>query len=64
VIAESLQRTIANMRTALERDNGDYLALAPRFLEALEGDAERVEGLERAAVCEDAAQECREVTHG
>lgn len=45
-IAADMRSNIAQLRGLVERGNGDLMALAPTLLERLEGDAERVEGLE------------------
>lgn len=50
MIAESIQRNIDALRILLARNNGDLEHMAPLHLDALEDEAERVAGLEGAAV--------------
>lgn len=48
-IADSLQKSVDKAREIYRRDNGDMEIFLPTFLVLLEGDIERVRGLEAVA---------------
>lgn len=50
LISETMQRHIDGLRAVMRRGNGDLAHMAPVYLDALEGEVERVAGLEGAAV--------------
>ena len=64
MISESMQRNVEALRKLIARNNGDFVHMAPVYLDALEDEAERVAGLEGAAVLNfDAPQPQQEGEH-
>lgn len=50
MIAEKMTRELLKLKMVLSREDGDIYHIAPRIIETLENEIERVRGLEGAAI--------------
>ncbi len=53
MIAEKMTRELLKLKMVLSREDGDIYHIAPRIIETLENEIERVSGLEGAAAIMD-----------